>query len=80
MCQLILTISYRKTVSESIKSQVRTKIKETYKNEYFRSCKKYFRKYGSLDERIETYLMGWYRHRIYNVILNGLKIIKRIKQ
>lgn len=71
---------YRKTVSESIKSQVRTKIKETYKNEYFRSCKKYFRKYGSLDERIETYLMGWYRHRIYNVILNGLKIIKRIKQ
>lgn len=70
---------YRKPVSESIKSQVRAKIKETYKNEYFRSCKKYFRKYGSLDERIETYLMGWYRHRIYKVILNGLKIIKRIK-
>lgn len=71
---------YGAPVSKSTKSQIRTKIKETYKNKYFRSCKNYFRKYGSLDERIETYLMGWYRHGIYNVILNGLKIVKGIKR
>ena len=71
---------YKQPISKKIKSQIRIKIKETYKNGYFRNCKKYFRKYGSLDERIETYLMGWYRHKIYNVILKGLKIMKRIKK
>lgn len=70
---------YKKNISKSIKRQARKKIKETYKNKYFINCKKYLRKNGSLDERIETYLMGWYRHRVYNVILIGLKTMKRIR-
>lgn len=70
---------YNRPISKSIKAQIKTKIKETYRNEYFRNCKEYFRNHGSLDERIETFLMGWYRHKIYNIFLNGLKVLGRIK-
>lgn len=65
---------YFRTGSKSLKREIKIKVNETYRNEYFRRCISYFRKYGSIDEKLETFLMGWHRHKIYKVLLNGLKI------
>ncbi len=52
------------------------KIKECYKNPYYREVIPLLRKDGSTDQKIESYFMGYYRHKIYTVfilpILKGL--------
>ena len=50
--------------------------KKCYRNSFFRESIKYIRKNGSVDEKIETYLMGYYRHRLFKLVLKVLKIVK----
>ena len=50
----------------------RKKIKETYLDSEFRKCLPYVRKYGSLDEKIESYCMNIYMRWIYVLILKLL--------
>lgn len=51
----------------------KTKEKECYHNSYFRESLPFIRTNGSLDEKIETYLMGYFRHKLYKYILPLLK-------
>ena len=57
------------------------KIKETYKSKSFRKCIPYMRHKGSLDEKLETYFMGYYVHGLFESILHviqiGAKLLKR---
>lgn len=57
------------------------KIKETYKSKSFRKCIPYMRHKGSLDEKLETYFMGYYVHGLFEPILHaiqiGAKLLKR---
>ncbi len=55
------------------------KIKETYRNTCFRKCILYIRSNGSLDERLETYFMNYYLHRLFKPILNGIQLISKVK-
>ena len=45
------------------------KIRECYKNPYYRSVLPYLRKYGTTDQKIESYCMGVYRHGLFDLYL-----------
>lgn len=47
-----------------------------YRNAYFRESIPYIRNNGTVDEKIETYLMGYYRHKLFDSILKILKAVK----
>lgn len=62
------------------KKMIRALINKTFLNKYFRSSISYIRKKGSLDERIETYLMSYQLRKLYIIILKILKQYCRIKE
>lgn len=47
------------------KKKIKLKIKACYKDTYFRDSIKYIRKNGSLDEKVESYMMRNHIHRIF---------------
>lgn len=60
------------------KNMVKERIKETYKDLYFRESLKSIRKNGSLDEKIETRLMSYSLHRYFDVIMKILDWIDSV--
>lgn len=50
------------------KREIKKKIKACYNNLYFRESIKYIRKNGSLDEKVESYLMRSYKHRLFKLL------------
>ena len=55
-------------------------IKQCYSNSYFRESIPYIRENGSFDEKLETYLMGYYRHKLIHPILKVMKLLYQMKQ
>lgn len=55
------------------------KIKETYREEVFRKCLPYIKKYGSVDEKLKTHFMGYYKRIFYNFTLLAMQKFSRIK-
>lgn len=47
------------------KEEIKHKMKACYNNPYFRESIKYIRKSGSLDEKVESYLMRSYVHKMF---------------
>ena len=70
---------YYKHISSN-RLAIRSLIKKAYNNTYFRESIKYIRKNGSLDERIESYLMRKYLHWLFPVILKMLSILSSLKK
>ena len=61
-----------------IKKMSVKKIKQTYKNKSFRKCIPYMRQKGSLDEKLETYFMNYYLHRLFKPTLKGIQILSKL--
>ena len=61
------------------KKKIKKRIIETYKNVYFSESINYIKDNGSLDQKIEAYLMGYYKHRIYKPLLLCAQLLSRIK-
>ena len=61
------------------KRDIARKLKEAYKNKYFRESILYVRKNGSLDEKIESYFMGYYKHIFFKPVYAIVMLLYRIK-
>lgn len=69
-----------KNGSKSVKKDAKKQLKETYNNAYFRECIPYIRKHGSLDEKIETYFMGYYKHKLFKPVYSIIKFLYKFKK
>lgn len=59
--------------------KIRKKLIESYRDPYFRESLIYIRKTGSLDEKIQTFLMRYWSHFLYKPIMNIVNIIYELK-
>lgn len=69
-----------KTIDKQKKKEIKKLLKRTYKDDYFKKCIGYIRSNGNLDEKIESYLMGYYRHWMYEPVLKVISLIYKFKQ
>jgi len=56
---------WKKLSSAEQKKQIAAQLNSFFKDPYFRACLPYVRKNGSLDEKIETYLMTPFLHPLF---------------
>lgn len=68
-----------KNTDRIVLSKITQKIKEAYQDHYFKESILYIRKQGSLDEKIESILMGYYRHLLFKPIMRIIKFMYMIK-
>ena len=61
------------------KYEIEKTLQLIYKDKYFKKVKYEIRRTGSLDEKIESYLMGYYRHKLYPVCLGTVGFISKLK-
>lgn len=61
------------------KRDIKKVIVQTYNNSFFRQSIPFIRKNGTLDEKIESYLMGYYRHKLYKHILSVVQFLSKCK-
>lgn len=64
---------------ENIRKLAKQKIQETYKCDCFRKCIPYIRRTGSLDEKLESFLMTYYMHPMYQPILKLIQLLARVR-
>ena len=64
---------------KTIKKKIKKSIIDSYKCSFFRMSIPYIRKNGSLDEKLESHLMGYYRHKCFKPILNIIQFLSKIK-
>lgn len=62
------------------KKKIRQLIKSTFSNSYFKSSISYIRKKGSLDEKIESWIMSFYRYKLYNPMISILRFADLVKK
>ena len=55
------------------------KLKEAYRSPFFRDSIEYVSKNGTIDERIEARLMGYYRHKLFKPTLLLVQAISNLK-
>lgn len=60
--------------------KIKQKLKNSFHSAYFRETLPYIRKNGTLDEKIESVLMGMYRHRLYQPIMKGISVLYNTKK
>ena len=70
---------WEKKGNPDTKKSARNNHKKSFHNKYFRASIPFKRTNGSLDEKIETFFMGYYRHKIYKMLLPLLKILHNLK-
>lgn len=58
-----------------IRKDAKIKMRKAFKDSYFKEAILYIRKNGTLDEKIETYLMEYYSHIVFEPICKVLKAI-----
>lgn len=61
------------------KGEASEMLKQTYANRYFRECLPYMRKYGTLDEKIETFFMRRWLHPLYEPMYSVVVFLSKIK-
>lgn len=59
------------------RKDAKIKMRLVFEDSYFKESLLYIRRNGTLDERIETYLMGYYSHKVFEPICKVLKAINR---
>ena len=62
------------------KKQVAKCLRESYRNAYFRECISYMRKYGTLDQKVETFFMNRFLHPMYPWFYKIIVLLSRLKQ
>lgn len=67
----------RKKENPKIKHDANSRLKQAFKNKYFRESIGYIRSCGTLDEKIETYLMSFWLYWLYKPVI---KIIQFFSQ
>ena len=65
--------------NRSLAKDAKKKIKQSFKSRINRAVIPYIRQNGTLDERLESFLMGYYRHKLYNPILKTIQFLSGIK-
>lgn len=65
--------------TREIQKDAKKQLKGTYKEKYFRESISYMRKNGTLDEKIESYFMGYYKHMFFKPTYAIVKLLYRIK-
>lgn len=63
---------YKKGIKDS-----KLRLRKCFRNQYFKETIKYIRKYGSLDEKIETYMMNIYLYKHKNIMLKFIKLLSK---
>ncbi len=82
MLFMIVIQYYKKWMKEGNKIErkdAKRRLKETYRCEFFREWIPYIRQHGSLDEKIETYFIGYYKHAFYKPFYAVIKALYKIK-
>ena len=68
------------SVEKKEKRLIKKKIIEAYRSEFFQKSATFIKKNGSLDEKVEAYLMGYHRHKLFLPIMRLIQILSSIKR
>lgn len=68
-----------KAETREVKRKIKNKLKAAYQDKYFKECIQSIRKNGTLDEKLESMLMGYYRHYFYPIGVKSMGLVSRIK-
>lgn len=68
-----------KNKKENNAKYIKKCINNAYKDEYFKESAQFIKKNGSVDEKIKARLMGYYRHKMYLVIIKIMQNVVKIK-
>ena len=66
-------------VDKDKKTQIKKAIINAYDNQFFRESIPYIIRNGTLDEKIEARLMGYYKHKLYKPILLFVQKFSKLK-
>ena len=62
------------------KQESKRKLKEAYRDTYFRECIPYIRKHGSLDQKVETFFMTPLLHPLFPLFYKIITLPHRLKR